>query len=367
MKLLTYTGIPRENIIFLDKPTRFKKVYIPDQSLCYLNYYHQEYALPYQTITTQIPAAGHKKIYLSRTQFRKKDCIGEEYFEQFYRNQGYHIVYPEQLDITEQIALISGADEIVSTIGTISHLALFAHEGAKIVTLLRARNYFNIPQAIINQAKGLDYTFVDATCNFLPHRYSANCYYIGPTPMWQRFVKAEYGIDLNIDFFAYLNSDQSHMGDYFKQWLKIFSKPRDLKKIQNDTTLNILNTLELATANQDTPLQTTVEKLQNDLGGNQDLRKTLSGKIFKFSRQNNSHLRVIVLADSGRIETIQGNANDNESFWAIRDNELVFLNINKQLTSRYFYLKETPDGYEGLGYYEPNRSIIFKLVEAKLA
>ena len=66
------------------------------------------------------------------------------------------------------------------------------------------------------------------------------------------------------------------------------------------------------------------------------------------------------------IETISGKGHANESFWEVRDNELVFLNMDRKLTSRYFCNKEKAGLLFLLGYYEPNKEIIFKLNEVKI-
>lgn len=365
IQLIEMVGIKKEHIVFLDEPTKFKKVHIPDQSLMYFDYYHEEFVLPYQAIMENILPSKDKRIYLSRTQFVKKDCINEEYFEDFYQKLGFRIVYPEQLDIKEQISIVAGADEIVSTIGSVSHLALFAKKGTKIVTLLRARNYFNVTQEIINQAKGLDSTFIDVTCNFLPYRYSANCYYIGPNISWATFVKQEYDIEIDSNLTDYLNSGNNHIGDYFKQWIKIFSSENQLKKIKNDNSLDILKNLEIVFSNELNNFQTVSQKISKQLVKKQNNLSTFSDKVFVFSRYDGTYSRLIRLNSSGSIETLKGKHHKNESYWNISDDNLVFFNNEGKITSKYFCIKNKTDGFFILGYYEPNREIIFRLQEVQ--
>lgn len=363
LTLVELVGIKKENIIYLDKATKFKTIQVPDQSLYYYNYFYKEYVYPYQAIMENVTPGKDRKIYLSRTQFKKKDIINEEYFEDFYRNLDYKIVYPEQIDIREQISIISGANEIVSTIGSVSHLLLFAKKNTKVVTLLRSRNYFNTTQAIVNQSKNLDYTFVDVTCNFLPHRYSASCYYIGPNATWKNFVKMEYGIELEIDLFDYLNSSNSHMGDYFKQWLKIFRVKSQLKKVYKDNTLGILDNLEVVFASETSDFQTISSKFGPQLIETPNSATIFTDKVFIFSWYDGTHARQMQLDKSGMIKNINNKSNPNESYWTVRDNRLFFLNIEGQVTSQYFCQKENENGLFLLGYYESNREIIFKLQE----
>ena len=365
LELLELIGLKKSNIVYLENPTEFKKVFIPDQSLLFSNYYCEEFDLPYEKILEKIKPANEKRIYLSRTQFRKKDCINEEYFEDFYKKMGYTIIYPEQLDLKQQIAIIHGADEIVSTIGTISHLAIFAKKGTRIVTLLRARNFFSNVQAMINQSRYLEYTFIDVTCNFLPSRYSAGCYYIGPNVSWNEFVKEEYGLELNINFTEYLDNNNSHVGDYFKRWLKTFSKTKQFNKIKNDSSLDILENLEIILADGTIDFKAESEKLKMKIIEKPPSYSQFSDKVFNFSRIDDSYTRKICLKESGLIETIDGKGNRNESFWTVRNDELVFLDRDGNLTSKYFCNKQKENGLFLLGYYELNKEIIFKLIQVK--
>lgn len=363
LELLELMGINKENIILLQKPTRFKKVIVPDQSLYFFSKYNREFNIPYNKILENITPSTDRKIYLSRTQFKKKDCINEEYFESFYKEMGFRIVYPEQLSLKEQISLISGADEIVSTTGTISHMAIFTKPGTKIVSLLRARSFFTVVQVMINQARELDYTFIDTTCNFLPSRYSANCYYIGPTVSWNEFVKKEYGLELNANLIDYLNDHNSYVGDYFRQWIKTFSHTKQFNKIKNDTSLDILKNLEIILADTPINFETKSKTFESKAVEKPLSYSEFSNKVFIFSRIDDSYSRKISLNKSGVIETVEGKSNANESFWTIKNNELVFLNREGDITSKYFCNKKKENRLFLLGYYELNKEIIFKLTE----
>ena len=93
------------------------------------------------------------------------------------------------------------------------------------------------------------------------------------------------------------------------------------------------------------------------------LKSSFEEKTFFFSRYDGSYARRIQLGASGVIENIDGKGNPNESFWEFENNELVFLDSNRNLTSRYFCTKDKANGLYLLGYYEPNKEIIFKLQE----
>ena len=364
-ELLRLIGIEKENIIFLKSPTQFKQIIVPEQSFWFASFYYKEFKAPYKKILEKITPGQYSKVYLSRTRFEKKDFVNEEYFEDFYKNKGYEIVYPETLSINEQISIISGANEIVSTIGTISHLAIFAKKGTKVITLLRSRRSVNAAQLMINQAMELDYTYIDVTCNFLPTRYSTNCFYIGPNLNWKEFVTKEYGSNLNINMFDYLNSDNSHIGEYLELWLKTYSKQSEVNKIKNDSTLDLLKNLELVFAEDSDLYVSKSEQLIGELIEKPNPASKFINKIFDFSRYDGNYSRQIKLSDNGVIETITGKHNKNESFWLEDGKNLNFMNYDGRITSSFFCTTYKEGGLFLLGYYEPNREIIFKLREIK--
>lgn len=365
IKLLLLCGLKKENIIFLEQATRFKLVIIPDQSLIFFNYYTDEFLTPYNEILKNIKPSVYEKIYLSRTKFEKKDHINEIYFENFYRSLGYKIVYPEKLDIAEQISLVSGADEIVSTMGTISHLAIFCKPNAKLVTFLRSRSLLSPGQLLINDARNLDFSMVDVTINILPNRYSSNCFYIGPTSSWKLFCKKEYGIDIEDNIFSFLNSEYSNFGSYLKLWKETFSKPKEFNKIKNENMFDLIENIDLTLSEEFCSYETQISKLYNVKSDPDKIYEKIKNKIFKFSHYDDSHARDIFLREDLRIISLTGKTHENEVYWNIIDGQLVFQSDKKKITSKYSYLNISNENITAIGFFIKNPKIFFKLSSNK--
>lgn len=361
IKLFLLCGLKRENIIFLERPMKFKNVIVPDQSLMFFDYYTEEFIIPYNEIVKSVTPSNYKKIYLSRTQFEKQDHVNEIYFENFYRNLGYYIVYPEQLDITEQISLVSGADEIVSTMGTISHLAIFCKPNAKLVTFLRSRSNINSAQVMINNARILDFTMVDVTINILPNRYSTNCFYIGPTSSWRSFCKEEYDIDIEDNIISFLNSAESNFGTYLKLWKDTFSKGKEFNKIKNESVFNLIENIDLTLSEELSSYQTQISKEVNVRSDPKKIFDKLKNKIFKFSHYDGSNERNIFLREDLTIISLTGKSYNNESYWNILDGQLVFQSKTNEVTSIYSYLTIEDSTINAIGFFVKNPKIFFKL------
>ncbi len=234
--------IDLEKIIYIESPSQFKKVIIPDETIHAWSNYKKKYTVIYEKIMSNVKAKEHKKIYLTRTQFEKQDCFNEEYFEKFYEKRGYKIIAPEQYSIEEQIAYIKGADEVVCTLGSLSHLLLFAKPKTKLIILARANLNPLIPQLLVNQSKKLDFYIIDVSFNFLPVLHNIGCFLIGPSKYWKEYLNTinekytEEDVTMDISKFAY---------KYLIKWCETFSVQKNwnygLTSFDNFDILNSLS------------------------------------------------------------------------------------------------------------------------------
>lgn len=168
-KLLEKWGIDLGNIYSLDKPTRFKKVFLPDD--CFIasplhgKVYTKEFARLYDNLTIPTPIKSfesYEKVYFTRTAFfdGRKD-FGEKNIENVFREMGYKILSPEKLELDELIYVLRNCKVLASTEGSTSHNALFLNEGAELV-LIRKAYYVNGYQLPINEMKKLKVTIIDS-------------------------------------------------------------------------------------------------------------------------------------------------------------------------------------------------------------
>ncbi|UVC28649.1 DUF563 domain-containing protein [Pantoea sp. SOD02] len=248
LKLLNIAGLNSNEIIIIEEPMRFRSVVIPEQSTLFFSYFNSNFIVPHEKMMKDIAPSEHKKVYLSRSKFTKNDIINENYFEDFFRKQGYFIAYPETLTMEEQISLMKGANDIASVMGTASHLVLFAKKNANVIMLLRSRNKFNHMQQMILEAKSHQYVYVDATFNFLPHDYDFPCFFLAPTESWNQFVRDEFNINPSDTLENFLDSPESNISRYFSQWKELSSskKNRDriIKKPISELVSSIRNGLQ---------------------------------------------------------------------------------------------------------------------------
>ena len=240
--LFELMGIPRERVVFVERPTQFKSVIVPDVSNFSHQYFTKEWLLPYQTVAKNVTPGNVKKLYLTRTAFEGDrrpgiHCFGEKYFEDYFTKKGYTVVSPERLPLKTQIELVIGADEIASTLGSLSHFSLFCKPGTKFIMLDRADNGVVGIQCLINEATDIDWYIVDASKNFLHCNRYTGASLLGSTLSWKQFVADHFDdhIEADDDKFFFAES----LDRYVKFWLKKYAQTSYLQS----SLLNLCNSI----------------------------------------------------------------------------------------------------------------------------
>ena len=146
MKILSLFDLSAENILICRSDVRFEKLVIPSPSWRPWNDWsiYLSPGLPFffEVVLDRVleqakrcSAPKHQKIYLSRGRldrsgkgFNKRvlDSETDSRLNKILSSAGYVTVYPEELDLFEQIRLIADANEICGPAGSAQHLAAFA-------------------------------------------------------------------------------------------------------------------------------------------------------------------------------------------------------------------------------------------------
>lgn len=155
-------GISRQDIIILTQDTRFKTVYVP-QSACNKYGASSKWHETFEFMASHTKSdKRYEKVYLSRTMLASRRIFGEKHIEEIFKQNGYHIVYPETISLSEQISIVKNAKILAGCYGTALHLALFMQSGGRVIAIKRnteiADNFTS--QHLINQACGLNGDFI---------------------------------------------------------------------------------------------------------------------------------------------------------------------------------------------------------------
>jgi capsular polysaccharide biosynthesis protein len=126
----------------------------------------------YDAIAAAVKQPKHiyEKIYVSRMAMQSRRTFGEGVVQKIFEKNGYKIICPETLPLTEQIALVKNARVLAGCAGTALHLALFMAPGGVVVQIKRnARAKCNADiQNLINDTKRLNGIFISGSVEEKP-------------------------------------------------------------------------------------------------------------------------------------------------------------------------------------------------------
>ena len=132
-RVLRLLNIPEERLLFIEQPTRFPQIYIPEPLYELLGTAHVQAIGPFQHIAERIlsesePIASNQPVYLSRSTLpgHRRAITGEPEFESALRERGFLIVYPESLTFDEQVLLFNSHHDYIGCFGSAMHSVLFA-------------------------------------------------------------------------------------------------------------------------------------------------------------------------------------------------------------------------------------------------
>lgn len=190
-EFLRLFGVGPERLILLKETARFEHLYVPQRASRIAGYTSQVQNQVYQQIAKNARADKKygEKIYMSRARLAKGAIFGEEKIQRIFERNGYHIIYPEELSIEQQVAVAAGAREIAGLAGSALHLSVFMQPGGRVVQLNRALHRDNaFTQYVLCCGAGVDMTLISASVETVAARHSASHpHIVGVTPFLQKY------------------------------------------------------------------------------------------------------------------------------------------------------------------------------------
>lgn len=191
-RLIELMGIRRDDVIILDKTTRFRSVAVPSQGFNIALWANDENVRAYEYIADNVraPKKQYDKIYMSRDALAARGTFGETAVQKIFAKNGFKIIRPETLPLDEQIALMRGCRVLAGCAGTALHMALFMPRGGTVIQIKRNR----LPkcnadtQYLINTIKNHDSVFISGSTERVATGHCDNApQMIGVTDDMKRF------------------------------------------------------------------------------------------------------------------------------------------------------------------------------------
>lgn len=162
-----------DKLEFVNTPTTYREVIVPEMSFSCMEYYSTKYLDVFDAIANNVcvdPSwSPLDKIYFTRSHFASGTGyeFGLDSLDHFFHKNGYSVLAPETLSLSQMIFYIRNASEVASISGTLPHNMLFGRNGQKLVVVERL--VINIDyQVSVNQMRQLDAVHIDANFPLYP-------------------------------------------------------------------------------------------------------------------------------------------------------------------------------------------------------
>ena len=233
LELFELLGIKKEQLINIQKPTRFRKIIIPEFSFIPDKYYSEEFEKLTDIIVKNVKSHIKKcpeKIYLTRQLLNENNGKerGESKIIQYLENKGYRIISPEKLSLSDQIFYLNHAKIICMISGSISHNLMFCKQENEVV-ILNKTDMINAYQMVIDHMTKTNITYVNVYKRIFPVLFGMGPFLVYISKYFQNWggkIKEINRISM-ADYFW-----------YFRKYFEIYSNKnnRKLLKIQNSNT-----------------------------------------------------------------------------------------------------------------------------------
>lgn len=239
LRFLELLGINKAQLVHVTKPTRFKKVYIPEQGFKSCEWYTNEFLNMLNEIVRKAlnskfdfsRVSNIDKVYFTRRKLGKAigSEFGEEYFEKCFIENGYTSLAPETLTLEEQIYVWNHASRIACINGTIPLNVMFTVNSALELLILNKTSIYHENPIILLEMRKIKAQFLNIFKEPLkcyPRSLGEGPYLLWPTEDFKHFCK-KYKFKLGI-------SGGKEKRYFFNQILKYFFAVFALKsKIRN--------------------------------------------------------------------------------------------------------------------------------------
>lgn len=187
-----------DRIEIIDEPVKYREVVVPQMSYSIRHYYTEQYRKIFAAVTERAvqhrSSAYFPKVFLSRgnwTQNHTKYEFGNEMLDDFFCKNGFKILYPEALSLTELICILQSADIVASVSGSGAHNILFGKDGQKMIIIDRTILNNEI-QVEINKIKALDVTHIDANLGFFPVGFGRRPFLYYMNSYFREYIKTNH-------------------------------------------------------------------------------------------------------------------------------------------------------------------------------
>jgi hypothetical protein len=220
-----------DKVEFIECPTAFKTVIVPELSWSLQHHYSEEFNLVYDRLienvlshnednTVQYPS----KVYFTRSQLKTAHLseIGMEFLDDFFASNGFSVIPPESLSLEQMVMTMQSAEVVAGASGSTVHNILFGKKGQKLIICER-NSICNDFQPGLNLARHVDAIFIDSSLTINSVNSGLGPFFYYPTKQLIQFA-ADNHMSLPSEKFQGKDWIKNRLQRYFRTWSKFYHR-----------------------------------------------------------------------------------------------------------------------------------------------
>lgn len=162
-----------DKVEVINTPTTYREVIVPEPAFFCMRYYSPRFLEMFDFIADHVTVSPDwkplDKIFFTRSSFAKGNNydFGLESLDSFFQNNGFTLLAPETVTLSQLIYYIRNASEIATISGSVHHNMLFGRSGQKL-TIVERLIINDDHQVSINRLRQLQVTAIDANYHLYP-------------------------------------------------------------------------------------------------------------------------------------------------------------------------------------------------------
>ncbi len=182
-----------DKLEFINQPTTYREVLVPELALKCHTYYSPKLRAMFDIVADNVVVDPSwqplEKIYYSRSQFAKGQPFefGFDMLDDFFARNGYTILYPEKVPLSQMIFYIRNSQVIASLSGSLPHNMFFARNG-QTVEIVERCTINDDNQVDVNRIRELHVVPIDANIPVYPIDF-VGPFIMGYTPELKAFAE----------------------------------------------------------------------------------------------------------------------------------------------------------------------------------
>ena len=156
-----------DKVRIINKPTKFKKVIVPEEGLVYNDHYTQEFIDLYQFIDKKglelYSGEKYDKVFFSKRKLpiSAESNLNEKFLDNYFKKNGYSIFYPEQLSLIDTIGILQNAKFFAGIASSLLHNQLFG-TSSQTTICIEKQAFYNPYQVMVAKITDCKTIFIDA-------------------------------------------------------------------------------------------------------------------------------------------------------------------------------------------------------------